>query len=367
MAAMKLFRLNFIIFIYFFACSRSENLPESNLPQHFGNQTFDNPYNPTTQAGFELGRFLFYDTRLSANDSISCSSCHKQELAFTDGLGRARGFQGRVSPRGSMMLANLLWSSRFHWDGEFGSLEEQALAPISNPNEMNLPIEQALSKLQKSGFYAEKFAKAFGDSAITADRLAKALAQFTRSLVSSSSKYDLFLQRKAQLTPSEDTGRLLFLTHPIALMGLRGANCGDCHFGALLQGDPFEFRGFHNNGLDSDKDLKLGLSATTKNPKDKGKFKAPSLRNIALTAPYMHDGRFKTLEEVLEHYDQHIVKSHTLSELIIEASNNVGADPSQGIKLGLTDEEKKHLLAFLHTLTDEKFIKDKRFFNPFMQ
>jgi cytochrome c peroxidase len=353
--------------LFYLGCNPSENKPESEFPEHFGNKTFDNPNNPVTSAGFELGRFLFYDKRLSSNDSISCASCHRQELAFTDGKAQAVGVNGRVSARGSMMLANLLWSSRFHWDGKFSSLEEQALAPISNPLEMNLPINLAIAKLKQSGFYGDKFAKAFGDSLISQERLAKALAQFTRSLISSSSKYDLFLQKKAQLSPSEDTGRLLFLTHPIALMGLRGANCGDCHFGALVQGDPFEFRGFHNNGLDDDSKLKEGLAAITQNPNDKGKFKAPSLRNITLTAPYMHDGRFKTLKEVLDHYDQHIVKSRTLSELIIAASNNIDPNPAGPIKLGLTENEKKHILAFLNTLTDLKFTSDKRFSDPFTQ
>ncbi len=353
------------------ACSDKSLLPDNQIddkfPEHFGPTIFDNPQNPSTPAGVELGRFLFYEKRLSSNDSVSCATCHRQEKAFSDGRPLAVGVMGRVGSRNTMALSNLLWSSRLHWDGKFETLEEQVLHPITNPLEMNLSIEAAVSKLRAIRLYPPKFKDAFGDTAINASRIAKALAQFTRSLISSSSRYDLFLQKRTSLTASEDSGRMLFFTHPIAEIGLRGGNCGDCHIGALVGGDPFEFRGFHNNGLDSDENMQPGLSAITGKPSDKGKFKAPSLRNIALTAPYMHDGRFKTLEEVLEHYDKHIVMSSTLSPLIIEASNGLRSHPKEPISLQLTPREKQLIIEFLYTLTDTKFIADKRFSDPFTQ
>lgn len=320
--------------------------------------------NPITYEGFELGKRLFYDPKLSRNGTVSCASCHQQALAFTDGKALSTGIDGQIVPRSSMSLANMRWQNRFHWDGAFASLEAQALAPITNPLEMGNTLEGVVNYLQNQPDYRSRFAQTFGTNQVTPDLIAKALSQFTRMLVSHHSKYDRWLRGEVTLTAEEERGRVLFFTHPIPEIGLRGANCSDCHAGHLQQGVARLFDGFHNNGLDPDARLKPGLRQVTGLAADQGKFKAPSLRNIALTAPYMHDGRFATLEAVLEHYDQHIQMSATLDPLIIEASNQVRR-PGDPVKLYLSPDEKRAVIAFLRTLTDEQFVRDPRFANPF--
>lgn len=334
-------------------------------PSYFGNfvQPLDNQ---VSNAGVELGRFLFYDKRLSGDNSVSCASCHQQAKAFTDGLPVSRGVQGRQVDKNAMSLANLLWINRFFWDGRSSSLEGQALVPITNPLEMDQDLDQLVSELNAVALYPPKFQQAFGTPEITADRIAKALAQFQRTLISANSKYDQHLRGDYILTAEEKKGMDLFFTHPVPQIGLRGGNCGDCHVGPLTAGDRNAFVGFHNNGLDADAQLKAGLQAVTGNANDRGKFRAPALRNIALTAPYMHDGRFQTLEEVLEHYDQHVQRSTTLDPLIIEASNEVPF-PGDPIKLYLTSDEKKAILAFLQLLTDQDFVTNPDFSDPFVE
>ena len=320
--------------------------------------------NPTTKQGVELGRMLFYEKQLSADNSMSCGSCHQQDKAFTDGKKLAVGITGDSISKNAMSLANLLWVKHFNWDGRTESLEAQAREPIIHPLELNLPLEEAVVKLQKTDIYPEKFQQAFGSDRITEENLLKALAQFERTLISDNSKLDQYWRKEYVPTEQEQWGMDLFYTHPEPMMGLRGGNCGDCHLGSLTAGALEGYEGFHNNGLDTGNNLNEGLQKVTGNEYDKGKFRAPSLRNIALTAPYMHDGRFSTLEEVLEHYDEHIQTSPTLDPLIVEASNEV---PVQGapVKLKLTEDEKDAILAFLHMLTDSTFITDDRFSNPF--
>lgn len=311
--------------------------------------------NSMTVEGVELGRHLFYETKLSRDNSISCGSCHQQQLAFTDASALSTGLNNAKTRRGSMSLANMLWFSQFNWDGSTTTLEEQAVGPLEDPLEMHQPLPDAVAKLQQTGNYPAMFEKAFGSPTITRENILKALAQFQRTLISGSSRYDRYLQNQEVFTPDEVEGMALFMTHPDPSAGIRGGNCGDCHGGVLLT-----TRTFHNNGLDAEpKDN--GLGDITGRASDRGKFKSPSLRNIALTAPYMHDGRFKTLEEVLDHYNEHVrFDTPNLDPLIMEASNN-----PNGTSLGLTAEEKRKIVAFLHTLTDTTFIKDKRFSNPF--
>ncbi|AZQ62676.1 cytochrome-c peroxidase [Flammeovirga pectinis] len=357
-----------IVFLFFLSCTEEPSSEQNSaypldIPSHFGKQYILPETNPLTVKGVELGRMLFYDKQLSRDHTISCGSCHIQEKAFTDGLAKAEGIHGLIGDFSSMSTTNLMWNSHFFWDGRAASIEEQALDPIENPLEMDLTLEEAVDRISIDDKYTNLFKLAFGSSEVTADRIGKAIAQFERTLISSNSKYDQYIKGSYQLTAEEKLGMDLFLTHPIA-GELRGGNCGDCHLGVLTSGDPLSFRGFHNNGLDDDTTIKEGLMAVTKNRFDEGKFKAPTLRNIALTAPYMHDGRFSTLEEVLEHYDQHIKNSYTLDPLISEASNEP-IFPGDPIKLHLTTTEKEAIITFLHMLTDNDFITNPAFSDPF--
>jgi cytochrome c peroxidase len=307
--------------------------------------------NPLTQEGVELGRLLFYEKKLSGNNTLSCGSCHQQNLAFTDGKALSTGTDGQTNTRSSMSLVNLAWNKNFNWDGVASSLEAQARIPIENPVEMHQNLEEAVRELQNTAAYPPLFKKAFGTSTVSSDLLLKALGQFTRSLVSFNSRYDQYRAGQAILTPDELEGLQLFITHPDPSRRLRGGNCGDCH-----GSDFFTLQQFHNNGLDATFADK-GLSLVTGKAGDDGKFKAPSLRNIAVTAPYMHDGRFNTLEEVLDHYNEHIQNaSPNLDPLITEASNNL-----RGNSLALTPAEKAKIIKFLQTLTDDTFLHDERF------
>lgn len=323
------------------------------LPPHFGKKIFVPEDNPSSEAGIALGRRLFYEPLLSADTSISCGSCHQQKLAFTDGKALSRGVKGRHSQRSAMSLVNLLWVERLFWDGRATSLEEQALVPIQDPNEMNLSLEEACRRLESHPTYPKLFRKAFGKKEITAEGIGKAIAQFERTLISANSRYDQIVMGKADPTPREQRAIHLFMTHPVAEAQLRGGNCGDCHGSHLTT-----LNTFHNNGLEAEIKDK-GFELVTGNPFDRGKMRAPSLRNIALTAPYMHDGRFKTLREVLDHYNEHIQMSATLDPLIIEATNEVG-----GESLALSEQEKEDILFFLHMLTDSSFINNPEFANP---
>lgn len=318
-----------------------------------------------TKEGVELGRHLFYDKRLSADGSISCASCHQQDKAFQDGLPQAVGINGGVHERSSQALVNLLWAEHFNWDGSASTLEEQVRGPITNPIEMGNDFPSIIASLEQLDLYTDQFKKAFGSNEITEDKIAKALAQFVRTLISADSKYDQYLKGTYQATQQELRGMQLFFTHPEPGI-IRGGNCGDCHVGPLTAGAIEGLSGFHNNGLDTDENMKQGLFSVTGNTRDMGKFKAPGMRNIALRAPYMHDGRFETLEEVLDHYDQHIQMNSNLDILILEGSNEPIVS-GQPIKLHLTAQEKEDILVFLNMLTDEKFINNQAFSNPFEQ
>lgn len=354
--------------IFVFACTEDTQIkkPTPYLyepPVMFGDRYEIPEDNPFTVEGIELGRHLFYEKILSRNNQISCGSCHQQSKAFTDGAAFSTGLDGELTSRSSMSLVNLLWQTKFFWDGRTQSLEEQALQPIQDHIEMDLSLEEAVQRLSESEIYPDLFLDAFETEKITSDLIAKALGQFMRTLVSSNSKYDRHLIGEDVLTDQEKLGMDLFFTHPVPNIGLRGGNCGDCHKTILTSGDRNGFLGFNNNGLEPEEDLEDGLMAATGKPEDNGKFKAPSLRNIGLTAPYMHDGRFQTLEEVLDHYNENVQISATLDQQIVEATNN--AEKVLPPKLGLTNKEKEAIIAFLHTLTDETFITDEKFSDPF--
>ena len=355
------------VFIIFVNCSGDEiersptPLQDFATPFNFGSYNIPED-NPLTEEGVMLGRRLFYEVRLSKDNTVSCASCHEQSRAFTDGKSVSEGINGNKVTKNGMSIVNLLWSSKFFWDGRANSLEEQALQPIENPNEMGLPIEEAVQRLRSIPEYRDLFAKAFNIKTIEKEHIAKALAQFQRTLVSQDSRYDQFLQTGTGFTDQEIHGLRLFFTHPDALNGIRGGNCFDCHRAILTDGFNSGYDGFRNNGLDPDEELDDGLESVTGKQSDRGKMKVPSLRNIELTSPYMHDGRFETLEEVLDHYNEGVVDSETLDPLIRNASNNFD---DEGIKLGLTQEEKEAIIAFLLTLTDGKFISNETYSNPF--
>jgi cytochrome c peroxidase len=319
--------------------------------------------NPLTGESVALGRRLFYDPRLSGNNALSCATCHVQRLAFTDGRATGVGISGKPLAFNTMSLANLLWGPRhFFWNGRAASLEEQALIPLQHPDEMAQDPEQLVSELGEDPQYRELFAAAYGE--ISLETVSAALASFVRTLVSSNSRYDQFLRGELELTEIEELGRKGFMAHPDVKAGRRGANCIDCHSQFLTSGFNTGYDGFANNGLDAEEGLPAGLQEVTGRPEHRGLFKVPTLRNIALTAPYMHDGRFRTLEEVLEHYDSGIRTSSTLSALIREA-DNLHKDSQDHISLNLTEHEKTAVIAFLHTLTDEEFVTAERFSSPF--
>jgi cytochrome c peroxidase len=300
------------------------------------------PDNPVTDAGATLGRVLFYDRRLSANNAISCASCHLQSHAFADTARFSRGFKGGRTGRHSMSLANARFyqNRRFFWDERAISLEAQVLQPIADTVEMGLTHAEMIAKLSATSFYPPLFAAAFGNDVISTERVARALAQFVRSMVSANSRFDAALANAEApgfglLTSQERQGMQIF----------NGAGrCASCHV-TTAQISPAAF----NNGLDS---------VIVDRGAGNGRFKAPSLRNIELTAPYMHDGRFATLEEVVEHYDNSVKANPGLDPRLRNFNGQAG-------RLGLSSPDKAALVAFLKALTDHAFTTDPRFSDPF--
>lgn len=335
------------------------------LPKGFPQDVKIPANNPLTEEGVALGRMLFYEPKLSRTNTMSCGSCHQQSKAFTDGLGVARGVDGAANTRGAMSLANILWEPTLNWDGAAVGLETQARKPIENPVEMHQSLAAGVSKLQQTDLYPPLFRKAFGSRTITEKNVLQALAQFERTLISANSKYDKYLRGETQLSSQEIQGRVLFSNHPEPTIPVAGADCMHCHNeGNRLFTSTDYTRGatttFFNNGLESSpKDA--GRFMVTGLESDRGKMRAPTLRNIALTAPYMHDGRFQTLEQVLDHYSDHVAKdSPNLDLNLLTATNK-----RNGTQLSLSAIQKQQVIAFLRTLTDSAFIQDKRFSDPF--
>jgi len=330
-----------------------------SYPPYFGNRVNTTDDNPLTVEGIALGRRLFYEKRLSANNTISCGSCHRQTHAFADDRAFSRGFDQTPTRRNSMSLTNLLWVRHFFWDGRASSLEVQAITPMTDPHEMGQPLDSSAHRLAAIAGYPPLFSAAFGSDSITPDRIIKAITQFERTLISDNSPYDRYIRGEYTPTAAEQRGLALFYSNNgpngaagggapgiqgvqriPGIQGIRGSGCGSCHSGPKVFNETY-----HNNGLDS-VPSDQGRSVITGMDYDRGRFRVVTLRNIALTAPYMHDGRFKTLQEVIDHYSDHILPSPTLS-------------PS------LSGEEKADLLAFLQMLTDSVFIADPRFSDPF--
>lgn len=306
---------------------------------------FPQPYlpadNPLTVEGVALGRKLFFEKRLSGNNSQSCASCHRPEAAYSD-AGRvvSVGIDGTPGERRALPLFNLAWSRTYTWDGARSRLRDQALAPIENTREMHQSLAQAVGKLKEDAEYPALFLRAFGSPGIDSNRIGLAIEQYLLTLISADSKFDRALRGEAEFTDEEKQGLLLFLTEYDPARGKFGADCFHCHGGNLFT----EYQ-FKNNGLDSEfRDE--GRYRITHREEDRGKFKTPSLRNVEITGPYMHDGRFATLEEVIEHYNSGIHYSDTLDP-------NIAKHPADGLHLSAAD--KKALVAFLKTLTDAKY------------
>ncbi len=307
------------------------------VPDKWPKPVYDFSSNPITEEGFQLGRNLFYDPILSRDKTVSCASCHLQNTGFTHiDHNVSHGIDGRIGTRNSIALINLAWSRNFMWDGGVNNLEVQAINPITNPLEMDEKLENVVTKLQQSPKYRKLFAKAFGEEKITSQRLLKALAQFTVMLTSSDSKYDKVMRHEMAFTEQEQKGYQLFRE-----------NCTSCHKEPLFCDDKFE-----NNGLKPDDFFKDGgRIKITGNKNDSLRFKVPTLRNIELTGPYMHDGSIKNLQMVLFHYTDDIYQSSTLSKQLNK-------------KIVLNETDKDNLLQFLKTLTDEAFIRNPRFQYP---
>jgi cytochrome c peroxidase len=309
--------------------------------------------NPLTVAGVQLGRMLFYEKMFSKDGTQSCADCHQQKDAFTDSRQFSIGVEGLPGKRHAMSVMNLAWHRhRFFWDGRAATLREQALMPIQDPLEMNETLDNVVAKLSVEKRYTDQFIRTFGNDTVTSERIALALEQFMLTLVSNNSKYDHWEKGHATLTDSEERGRKLFFGQFDPNGIEKGAQCFHCH-----AGHNFTIDDYVNNGLDSDTELSdFGLENVTNNPADRGKFKITSLRNIELTAPYMHDGRFATLEEVIDHYDHGVKKSSHVDALL---QVNLTSDGLQ-----LTAQDKADLVAFLKTLTDLDFIKNPAYQAP---
>ena len=341
-----------------------DNYAEPDLPEHFESSAVQDLINtpgdnPVTDNGATLGRVLFYDTGLSANGTVACASCHKQEEGFSDNRRLSVGFEGGDTGRNSMGIVNSAYydNGRFFWDERADTLEDQVLLPIQDAVEMGMTLDGLVTVVEDQAYYGPLFEQAFGDAEVTTERISFALAQFVRAMVSAESLYDEGIAASGDpavpfdnFSDEQNLGKQLFF-------GPQG-NCAICHVaaqapGAPAPGQPRNVAIFQpvmaiNNGLDM-------------NPADEGagggRFKSHSLRNIALTGPYMHDGRFDNLMQVVEHYDNGVQGGPDTDPRLMP-----GGQPQN---LGLSNAEKQAIVAFLGTLNDEVIMEDPRFSNPF--
>lgn len=352
-----------IVFITFlFSCTKDTNSTgggggsikptpyELVIPQLFA-QYINPPIipanNPLTVQGIALGRKLFFDPILSSNGTQACASCHSPQASFNDTARFSTGIDGLQGGRNAMPIFNMAWNwgEKFFWDGRANSIEAQALGPVVNPIEMHNTWQNAVATLQNHSSYPDLFNAAFGTNIIDSLLVVKAIAQFERTLISSNSRFDQYLMGQISLTPQELDGFNAFMSEN------RG-DCFHCHGNAAnpLWTDNL----FHNNGLDATF-TDLGLGGITGDAADNGKFKTPSLRNLAYTAPYMHDGRFATLDEVINHYSEGLQHSSTIDPLM----KYVGQG---GVQLTVSD--KAALKAFLLSLSDDSFVNNPDFQQP---
>ncbi len=335
----KIILYSSIIILLGFTTLKKEGILPFTYPDYWPKPYYDIDKNPVSESGFQLGRHLFYDPLLSRDNTISCASCHLQATGFTHvDHDLSHGIDDRIGKRNSQALMNLAWNKSFMWDGSINHIEVQALAPIEDPNEMDSNLQTIVHQLNQKKKYKTLFHNTFGDSIATGQRTLLAITQFVVMLTSYNSKYDKFIRKEkgGNLNEQETNGYALF-----------NQLCASCHQAPL-----FTNQSFKNNGLAVDPTLlDWGKYNHTKNPADSLLFRVPTLRNIQFTKPYMHDGRFESLYEVLEHYSEGIHQSPTLSEEI-------------RIIKPLTNKEKIDLVAFLKTLSDYEFLYDERFNYP---
>lgn len=336
------------------------NYSNPGLPQHLLDPAILNadntPFNnPVTDHGATLGRVLFYDKNLSFNKTVACASCHQQDRGFSDPLVLSDGFEGGKTGRHSMGLTNARFyqNGRFFWDERAASLEEQVLLPMQDPVEMGMTLDSVVARVANLDYYGALFQNAFSTTEVTSENISKALAQFVRSMVSYQSPFDVgraqannAMQPFATFTQEENRGKQIFFAPNLG-------GCGVCH-----GTDAFIAPGPRSNGLDATI-TDAGVGGNTNNPNLQGIFKSPSLRNVAARAPYMHDGRFATLEEVVEHYNSGVQMSPNLHPALIDPNTN------QPKILNLSTADKTALVAFLNTLDDNKMMADEKFSDPF--
>ena len=335
-----------LIFPFFWSCSsddsqKYQNIPiDFKVPSNFPPLAYNLQNNPITDKGFELGKKLFYDGRLASDGVVSCGFCHEQSSAFTHhGHSFSHGVENAIGTRNTPPIQNLAFQTAFMWDGATTHLELQSILPITNPVEMNGDFAKSISMMKADPVYQKLYRLAFADGKINSENMLKALAQFMVMVTSSNSRFDKYSRKEAggTLTQEELDGYSLF-----------SQKCASCHSTAI-----FTDNSFRNNGLSIDPKLNdVGRYRVTESEEDLYKFKVPSLRNIEKTAPYMHDGRFFTLEAVLDHYSKGVINSPTLDP-ILKNDNEVG--------ISLTPSEKTKIIAFLKTLTDNQYLTDKRF------
>lgn len=335
-----------VLFVLCIACQEDNESIEKQytyldleIPENFPSPVYDIESNRPTQEGFDLGKRLFYDGRLSSTGVISCGFCHIQEAAFTHHAHQvSHGVNGALGTRNAQGLHNMIFMEEFNWDGSVSHLDAQPIVPITTDVEMNESISNVLQKLKDDPSYVADFDKAFEDGEINTDNMLKALSQFVMMMVSADTKYDRVVRNEGStFTDEELQGKTLF-----------EAKCASCHAGEL-----FTDQSYRNNGLPVDPQYNdVGRKRVTGRDEDKYKFKVPSLRNVAMTFPYMHDGRLASLQDVLDHYDSGMVQTENLDPQFING-NEIG--------IPLSEEEKEFIIAFLHTLTDDNFILDERF------
>jgi len=318
-----------------------------------------------TDAGATLGRVLFYDKILSINNTVSCGSCHHQSIGFADGEKLSAGIDQQLTSRNAPSISNLYDDNLLFWDGRSTSIDDLVLQPIRNHKEMGMEnMNFLVTKIKAAPYYGDLFKKAYGDDEVTSTRIANAMTQFVKSMIGCNSQMDQCVTTNTSLPPFAEQGRNIFFGKGL---------CYNCHSGPDFNDrggfffDPsFPFNGggfgwsqdIADIGLDKQyTDVGMGIF----DPSLVGVFRIPSLRNVAMTAPYMHDGRFATLEDVVNHYNSGIQRSPNLDQVF------KSWDTGDAIKLGLTEDEKSSLVAFLHTLTDEDYMADARFSDPFVQ
>ena len=336
------FCVSFCVALFFISASYKKEMLKSPKPIKFivpkgfpklPNNIFAN--NIITEEGFELGKKIFYDTRLSSDGQVSCESCHQQFAAFsTYDHDLSHGVNNAHTSRNAPTLVNLAWMQELHWDGGINHLEVQPITPITDPNEMGETLESFLAKIKADEDYRKKYKAAFGNAEINTKNILKAIAQFTGSLVSANSKYDKMLRGETTFVEPEQKGYEIFKK-----------NCNSCHREPL-----FTDNSFRNNGIGLNNLMDIGRQKITGNKKDSLKFKVPTLRNIGVTLPYMHDGSQADIYKVIEHYSN------------IDTAK-INLDPALQRKINLTKKEKMQLVSFLYTLTDTSFTKNKRFKN----